>query len=43
VYGRQLFQLDLVLTAVLIVGAIGYAADRLLNVFERRLQRGRCV
>jgi sulfonate transport system permease protein len=43
VYGRQLFQLDLVLTAVLIVGAIGYAADRLLNVFERRLQRGRSV
>jgi sulfonate transport system permease protein len=43
VYGRQLFQLDLVLAAVLIVGAIGYAADRLLNVFERRLQRGRSV
>ncbi|SAK46498.1 binding-protein-dependent transport system inner membrane protein [Caballeronia calidae] len=41
VYGRQLFQLDLVLAAVLIVGAIGYAADRLLNAFERKLQRGR--
>ncbi|MDR5761112.1 ABC transporter permease [Caballeronia sp. LZ035] len=41
VYGRQLFQLDLVLASVLIVGAIGYAADRLLTAFERRLQRGR--
>ncbi|KND55619.1 Alkanesulfonates transport system permease protein [Candidatus Paraburkholderia kirkii] len=41
VYGRQLFQLDLVLAAVLIVGAIGYAADRLLNAFECKLQRGR--
>ena len=41
VYGRQLFQLDLVLAAVLIVGAIGYAADRLLDTFERKLQRGR--
>ncbi len=41
VYGRQLFQLDLVLAAVLIVGAIGYAADRLLDAFERKLQRGR--
>jgi sulfonate transport system permease protein len=41
VYGRQLFQLDLVLAAVLIVGAIGYAADRLLDALERKLQRGR--
>jgi sulfonate transport system permease protein len=37
VYGRQLFQLDLVLASVLIVGAIGYAVDRLLTVLERRL------
>jgi sulfonate transport system permease protein len=41
VYGRQLFQLDLVLASVLIVGLIGYLADRLLNVLERRLRRGR--
>ncbi len=40
VYGRQLFQLDLVLAAVLIVGAIDYAADRLLNALERKLKRG---
>jgi sulfonate transport system permease protein len=37
VYGRQLFQLDLVLASVLIVGAIGYVADRLLTWLERRL------
>jgi len=37
VYGRQLFQLDLVLASVLIVGAIGYAADRLLTVLEHKL------
>jgi len=39
VYGRQLFQLDLVLAAVLIVGAIGYVADRSLNALERKLDR----
>jgi sulfonate transport system permease protein len=37
VYGRQLFQLDLVLASVLIVGAIGYVADRLLTVLEHKL------
>jgi sulfonate transport system permease protein len=37
VYGRQLFQLDLVMAAVLIVGAIGYLIDRLLDLAERRL------
>ncbi|WP_250494201.1 ABC transporter permease [Caballeronia sp. GAWG1-1] len=40
VYGRQLFQLDLVLASVLIVGAVGYVADRLLTALERKLQRG---
>ncbi|KMZ12092.1 Alkanesulfonates transport system permease protein [Candidatus Burkholderia humilis] len=40
VYGRQLFQLDLVLASVLLVGVIGYAADRLLTVLERKLKRG---
>jgi sulfonate transport system permease protein len=40
VYGRQLFQLDLVLASVLIVGAVGYLMDRLLTALERRLQRG---
>jgi sulfonate transport system permease protein len=41
VYGRQLFQLDLVLASVLIVGAIGYVADRLLTVLEQRLSPSR--
>jgi sulfonate transport system permease protein len=40
VYGRQLFQLDLVLASVLLVGAIGYTADCLLTVLERKLKRG---
>ncbi|OZI77830.1 ABC transporter permease [Bordetella genomosp. 12] len=37
VYGRQLFQLDLVMAAVIIVGAVGYAIDRLLDWTEARL------
>ena len=34
VYGRQLFQLDQVMAAVIVVGAIGYAIDRLLDRLE---------
>jgi sulfonate transport system permease protein len=41
VYGRQLFQLDLVMAAVVIVGAVGYAIDKLLNLAERRLLANR--
>lgn len=41
VYGRQLFQLDQVMAAVLVVGAIGYAIDKLLDVAERRVRRVR--
>lgn len=37
VYGRQLFQLDLVMAAVIIVGALGYLIDRLLDAAESRL------
>ena len=37
VYGRQLFQLDVVLAAVVVVGAVGYALDRVLALIERRL------
>ncbi|MBS0452593.1 MAG: ABC transporter permease [Proteobacteria bacterium] len=36
VYGRQLFQLDQVMAAVIVVGAIGYAIDRVLDLGERR-------
>jgi sulfonate transport system permease protein len=37
VYGRQLYQLDVVLAAVVVVGAIGYALDKLLALIEKRL------
>ncbi|MGF6840222.1 sulfonate transport system permease protein [Paraburkholderia youngii] len=40
VNGRQLFQLDLVMASVVIVGAIGFAINRLLDAFEARLRRG---
>jgi sulfonate transport system permease protein len=43
VYGRQLFQLDLVMAAVLVVGALGYLIDRTLNWLEARLTHGRVV
>ena len=41
VYGRQLFQLDLVMAAVVVVGAIGLLIDRGFDYAERRLNRGR--
>ncbi len=37
VYGRQLFQLDVVLAAVVVVGVVGYLLDRLLSAIEQRL------
>lgn len=41
VYGRQLFQLDMVLAAVVVVGAVGYALDKVLALVEQRLLRWR--
>lgn len=41
VYGRQLFQLDIVLAAVLVVGVIGFALDKSLAAIEKRLLRWR--
>jgi len=41
VYGRQLFQLDLVMAAVIVVGAIGHAIDRLLDRLEAAANRHR--
>lgn len=41
VYGRQLFQLDVVLAAVVVVGIVGYTLDKLLATTERRLLRWR--
>jgi sulfonate transport system permease protein len=40
-YGRQLFQLDLVMAAVVVVGAIGLLFDRGFEFIERRLNKGR--
>ncbi|MFM0224364.1 ABC transporter permease [Paraburkholderia dipogonis] len=40
VYGRQLFQLDLVMASVVVVGAIGYAVNRSFDALEARLRRG---
>lgn len=41
VYGRQLFQLDVVLAAVIVVGVLGYALDRGLAAVETHLLRWR--
>lgn len=41
VYGRQLYQLDVVLAAVLVVGAVGLLLDKLLALVESRLLRWR--
>jgi len=41
VYGRQLFQLDLVLAAVVMVGIVGYLMDKGLALVEARLLRWR--
>ncbi len=41
VWGRQLFQLETVLVAMVVVGAIGWLMDRLLEAAEARLQRWR--
>lgn len=41
VYGRQLFQLDVVIAAVIVVGAVGFAMDRILALIEKRLLRWR--
>lgn len=41
VYGRQLFQLDLVMAAVVVVGTLGLLIDRGFDFLERRLNRGR--
>ncbi len=40
VYGRQLFQLDLVMASVVEVCFIGYAMNRSLDALEARLRRG---
>lgn len=41
VWGRQLFQLDMVLAAVIVVGSVGLVLDKVLGLVERRLLRWR--
>lgn len=41
VYGRQLYQLDVVLAAVVVVGSVGLLLDKLLALVESRLLRWR--
>lgn len=41
VYGRQLFQLDMVIAAVIVVGIIGFTLDQLLARAERLVLRWR--
>jgi len=43
VWGRQLFQLDLVLAAIIVVGVVGLLLDRGLARLEKRLLRWRPV
>jgi sulfonate transport system permease protein len=43
VWGRQLFQLDILLMALVVIGVIGFALDRSLALIERRLDRWRLV
>jgi sulfonate transport system permease protein len=43
VYGRQLFQLDVVMAAVVVVGIVGFTLDKLLVLAESRLLRWRRV
>lgn len=42
-YGRQLFQLDLVMAAVVVVGTVGLLIDRGFELIERRLNKGRAA
>jgi sulfonate transport system permease protein len=39
VWGRQLFQLDLVMAAIVVIGGVGLAFDLVLSAAERRLGR----
>ena len=41
VWGRQLFQLDVVLSAIVVVGVVGLLLDKALALLEARLLRWR--
>lgn len=38
VWGRTLFQMDMVIVGMIVVGASGIALDQLLRFFERRIR-----
>ncbi|HSM94203.1 MAG TPA: ABC transporter permease [Anaeromyxobacteraceae bacterium] len=38
VWGRQLFQLDVVIVAIIVIGVVGLSLDLVLSTLERRLQ-----
>jgi sulfonate transport system permease protein len=41
VWGRQMFWLDTVLVAMIVIGLVGFATDKLLAKIEQHLQRWR--
>jgi sulfonate transport system permease protein len=41
VWGRQMFWLDTMMGAMLIIGIVGFLLDRIMATFETRLQRWR--
>jgi sulfonate transport system permease protein len=41
VWGRQMFWLDTVMVAMIMIGVVGFALDRLMAALEQRLQRWR--
>jgi sulfonate transport system permease protein len=41
VWGRQMFWLDTVMVAMLMIGIVGFALDWIMATLERRLQRWR--
>jgi sulfonate transport system permease protein len=41
VWGRQMFWLDTMMAAMLIIGIVGFTLDRIMGAVEARLQRWR--
>jgi sulfonate transport system permease protein len=41
VWGRQLFQLDVVIASILVIGIVGLSIDLIFSLVEARLMRWR--
>jgi len=41
VWGRQMFWLDTVMVAMIMIGVVGFVLDRIMAALEQRLQRWR--